>query len=292
MDWDMAQNLLIKQGTPVPINKIIPISTVDGPGARTALFLQGCNLACAYCHNPETQNLCISCGLCVQGCPSGALATKEGKVLWDPNLCIDCDRCIQVCPHSASPKVQWLTAEEAFAQVTRNQPFIRGITTSGGECTLYPAFLTELFTLARKAGLTTLMDANGTVDLTQFQRLLSLTDGVMLDLKAWDEDVFHRLTQKRPTGALVRNLKHLAQLNKLEEIRLVCHKDWVDVEAALRGVAQTLGSALKAQKLKLIAFRPYGVTGPMKNLSSPTSEQMNTWRELALDLGFGTIQLC
>ena len=39
-----------------PVNKIIPVSVVDGPGNRTAVFLQGCNISCAYCHNPETQS--------------------------------------------------------------------------------------------------------------------------------------------------------------------------------------------------------------------------------------------
>mgnify|MGYP001728747493 FL=1 len=47
-----------------PINKIIPLSVVDGPGCRTSVFVQGCNIACAYCHNPETQQLCRACGIC------------------------------------------------------------------------------------------------------------------------------------------------------------------------------------------------------------------------------------
>ena len=37
------------------VRKIIAQSTVDGQGNRTAIFLQGCNIRCAYCHNPETQ---------------------------------------------------------------------------------------------------------------------------------------------------------------------------------------------------------------------------------------------
>lgn len=36
------------------VNKILPFSSVDGPGNRTAIFLQGCNYRCLYCHNPET----------------------------------------------------------------------------------------------------------------------------------------------------------------------------------------------------------------------------------------------
>ncbi|MGL5951492.1 MAG: 4Fe-4S cluster-binding domain-containing protein, partial [Cetobacterium sp.] len=36
------------------INKIIKFSNVDGPGNRMAIFFQGCNFNCEYCHNPET----------------------------------------------------------------------------------------------------------------------------------------------------------------------------------------------------------------------------------------------
>ena len=41
------------------VNKIIPFSCIDGPGNRTAIFFQGCNLKCTYCHNPETINKCL-----------------------------------------------------------------------------------------------------------------------------------------------------------------------------------------------------------------------------------------
>lgn len=65
------------------INKIIPFSSVDGPGNRTAIFLQGCNFNCVYCHNPETINLCNNCGLCVRQCPTEALHIEENIVIWD-----------------------------------------------------------------------------------------------------------------------------------------------------------------------------------------------------------------
>ena len=52
-----------------------------------------------------------------------------------------------------------MCAEEVFAEVKKQQPYIRGITVSGGECTLYPDFLEKLFVLARGAGLGTLITA-------------------------------------------------------------------------------------------------------------------------------------
>ncbi|MBQ7146893.1 MAG: radical SAM protein [Lachnospiraceae bacterium] len=61
------------------INKIIAFSNVDGPGNRTAVFFQGCNLKCLYCHNPETIHFCVGCGQCVEVCPAGALTVGVGK---------------------------------------------------------------------------------------------------------------------------------------------------------------------------------------------------------------------
>ncbi len=36
------------------INSLETFGLVDGPGIRTVIFLNGCNLRCKYCHNPET----------------------------------------------------------------------------------------------------------------------------------------------------------------------------------------------------------------------------------------------
>ena len=295
------------------INKIIPLSVVDGPGCRTSVFVQGCNIACAYCHNPETQQLCSGCGLCVSRCPAGALSiqgnggetTKENehdRVIWDESLCVQCDTCIRVCPSHASPKVRRMSAEDVWKEIEKNMPFIQGITVSGGECTLYPEFLTELFRRAGKAGLTCFLDSNGCVDLSQYPRLMQVTDQVMLDVKAWDHDVFGRLTGG-DVSIVKKNLKYLAEHGKLFEVRLVCldseHEGEkrqegvpeVDMEAVIAGVSREAAPHLKEFRLKLITFRQYGVTGSLKDAKSPSRERMEELKRLAVRYGFQDIQV-
>lgn len=39
------------------VNSIQTLGTLDGPGVRFVVFMQGCNLRCSWCHNPETWSL-------------------------------------------------------------------------------------------------------------------------------------------------------------------------------------------------------------------------------------------
>ena len=273
-----------------PVNKIIPFSLVDGPGSRCSVFLQGCNIACAYCHNPETQNLCYECGLCVDQCPAGALYRQGKHVRWNKDACVQCDTCIHACPHKASPKIEWVTPRKVFEIVNSYQPFIRGITVSGGECMLHPEWMRELFGLCREAGLGTLIDSNGCVDFARHDDLLAVTDGVMLDVKAWDDGVFRRLTG-HGNDAVKRNLALLADAGKIQELRIVVVPDWNDPEATIAGIAEVLGERVATTPLKLIRFRRFGVVGELANAASPTDERMAELEELARATGFTDIQL-
>lgn len=258
-----------------PVNKIVPLSAVDGPGARAAIFLQGCNLSCLYCHNPETQRQCVHCGACTAVCHSGALASGGGSVKWGPGLCSGCDECIRAGPNFSSPKTTLMTPAEVMETVRPELPFIRGITVSGGECTLYPEFLTQLFKLARNEGLGCLIDSNGTLDFAGHPNLLSACDGVLFDVKAWDKNIYSHLTGAADNGVIKSNLALLAKKGLLRELRIVCLDGYVDSAAVIEGAAELLGELAAGAQLKLINFRGAGVRTVLRRL-----------RDLALSCGF------
>lgn len=277
----------------VPVNRIIPFSAVDGPGNRTAIFLQGCNIDCKYCHNPETRNICTECLACVEKCPTGALSIQveySNKLLYDREKCIECDTCIRVCQHDASPKVEWLAPYEVFLRVKKQVPFIRGITVSGGECMLYPAFIKELFQYCRNEGLSTLIDSNGMISFKEHEELLSLTDGVMLDIKTYSRKDSFDVVGADNTQVL-SNVTYLAEQNKLEEIRTVIVDGLFDANSLIEEIGDLLSKVIEINSIryKLIAFRPNGVREQYKHYSTPTEVYMEELKTQAKKVGFKEI---
>lgn len=269
------------------VNKLIPMSVVDGPGNRFAIFLQGCNFNCKYCHNPETIHRCIHCGDCVAGCPADALSMTEGKVAWDPVKCVDCDKCIATCTHGASPKVRAMSAAELMAEIEKAMPFIEGISVSGGEATLQAKELIPLFQMAKKKGLTALIDSNGGVDFSEgnLNRLLDISDGVMLDVKAWEKEDHLRITG-RDNEPVKKNLAYLAEKDKIEELRFVL-LDTLDNEHTLREAAKVLGESIHSTRVKLISYRHFGVRKEyIDELRAPSREEKDRLIALAKELGF------
>lgn len=274
-----------------PINKIIECSTVDGPGLRTSVFVQKCNIHCLYCHNPETQNLCQNCGKCVSSCPVSALSVKDGKVVWNKGTCVSCDTCIQICPFHASPKVIYRSAENVYSEIRKNLGFIRGITVSGGECSLYPEFLTDLFNLAKQDGLTCLMDSNGMIDYSLYPELMKVTDGVMLDIKSWDNEIYTRLVGFS-NDMVKKNLAYLDSIKKIEELRIVVVDSYVDSYACIDGIASTIQiENIPTTKLKLIRFRKNGVKSILSNHPTPSLKTMQSLKDYAISKGFKNIEI-
>lgn len=128
----------------LPVQRIIPFSNVEGSGNRTSIFLQGCNINCLYCHNPETIPL-------------------------------------------TSPSARFFSLAELMETIRGSMPFIRGITVSGGEPTIYAKELAVLFRAVHRLGLTCYIDSNGFFDYEAIWPLIEETDRFLFDVKGTGE---------------------------------------------------------------------------------------------------------
>lgn len=286
-----------KGGRTATVSRWLPFSCVDGPGNRLVLFLQGCNFRCPGCHNPHTIGLCDHCGDCVPGCPSGALTLIDGRVRWQASLCTHCDRCLDACPRSASPKTSQMSVAEVLVLLRRYGPLLTGITVSGGEATTQLPFVVALFAAIKAAPdlahLTCLLDSNGSLGETGWQRLLPVLDGTMIDLKGWRESVHHSLTGQGRERVLA-SLQLLARAGKLAELRLLQvpgRSDFLDargeLDAGLAAFLQTLGPV----PIRLNGFRHHGVRGEAMGWQEAAMEELDRLSNALKVKGFGPIAL-
>lgn len=166
----------------------------DGDGIRTTVFFKGCPLKCAWCHNPECISFepelmhypekCIGCGLCEEGCFSGA------KV---------------VCGTQMS-------ASELFLQIQQDKDYFMqngGVTFSGGEPMAQKEFLSEILDLCRAEGISCAIETSMIYfDAEIFQKL----DFVMADFKIWDTEI-HQAYTGVGNEKIKDNFMSLNQLN-------------------------------------------------------------------------------
>lgn len=266
------------------VNKIIPFSSVDGKGNRTAIFLQGCNFNCAYCHNPETINVCSNCGVCIEHCSTGAIKMIDNDIVYDKSKCCECDECIKHCPRNSSPKVTIMTVDDVIREVKKYSPFIEGITVSGGECTLNHEFITDLFIEAKKMGLTCFIDSNGSNLFSEMDNLMSVTDYVMLDVKSYDSNV-HKNVIGAENDNVIKNLNYLLENRKLYEVRTVIVPSLIDNENTVNKVSSIIGSIDPDVRYKIIKYRPFGVRQIMDGYSSPDDDFMIFLRKIINENG-------
>lgn len=268
------------------VNNIIKFSNVDGPGNRTAVFFQGCNYKCLYCHNPETINRCNNCGDCVVECPVGALAMENSIVKWNKKKCIDCDQCIKICKFYSSPKVEEYTVEGLVKEIEKLRIFIQGVTVSGGEATLNIKFITEFFKEVKKMNLSTFVDTNGSIDLSldKYTEFLEVSDKFMLDIKAWNESEHRELTNA-DNKIVLKNLEFLLKKNKMFEVRTVV-SSMINAKETVLNVAKVL-KEYKNVRYKIIAYRPFGVKEELKDklLPLPKNEELEELKKIVEKTG-------
>ena len=198
----------------------------DGPGIRTVVFLKGCPLRCAWCHNPETQNVrpellfyskkCIGCGICENVCPNRVHKFDEtnGHTI-DRKLCVTCGKCADACPTGALDICgKYRTIEELMAEIERDRAFYGtdgGLTISGGEPFMQPEGSIELLKACKEAGITTAVETCGQFDPAIIPEIVPLVDLFLFDVKDTDS-----ARHKKYTG--VGNELILSNLRKIDAL--------------------------------------------------------------------------
>jgi len=206
------------------IFNIQQFSTEDGPGIRTTVFLKGCPLRCAWCHNPEGLRAapdlvwydvrCIGARACLGACPADALTLTTSGMQIDREHCTVCGDCAQACPSGALEVIgrRW-TPEQLMEELLKDRVFFEtsagGITFSGGEPMLQEDFLSEVLPHCRRAGLHIALDTCGAASPERFERILDLVDLVLYDLKIMDPDR-HRAATGAGNDLILHNARLLA----------------------------------------------------------------------------------
>lgn len=271
------------------INSIIPFSNVDGPGNRFAIFFQGCNANCIYCHNPETIHYCRNCLQCMDACPVNALSAIDGRIVYNDFLCINCDACIQRCTNQASPKTKKFTVYELYEQIKSYKPFIQGVTVSGGEPTLNKIFITELFHKIKELGLTCFVDTNCFFNKMEMGALIDVTDKFMIDIKGVDE--VQKLCNMDHQNYM-ENLIYLLKKNKVYEVRTVIVNDFMDAQKTVCEVSSIL-KTYPDVLYKLIRVHTNGLDKDQKeklNEKIPNDEKMQQLKALAKAVGVNKVE--
>lgn len=210
------------------VHSIETFGSVDGPGIRLVVFLQGCPMRCAYCHNPDT---------------------------WE-----------YIEDASDQNMMHARTDDEILTLFNRNRAFYKngGITVSGGEPLLQIDFVLSLFTKAKKKDIHTCLDTSGICfdpdnpdSIEKMKALLLVTDLVMLDIKQIDDAKHIALTGKS-NASILAFASFISSQNTPLWIRHVVVPGLTDSPADLINLGRFIGTLSTLKALDVLPYHDLG----------------------------------
>ncbi|MBU5443073.1 pyruvate formate-lyase-activating protein [Paenibacillus sp. MSJ-34] len=139
------------------IHSLETFGTVDGPGIRFVLFMQGCALQCQYCHNPDTWD------------------TTKGTSM-----------SVEEVAAEIEPYLSYYNASGGGLTVSGGEPTLQA-----------PFVSELFREVKRRWGMHTTLDTNGFCEAERAEELLDATDLVLLDIKHIDPNKHLALTAQK-----------------------------------------------------------------------------------------------
>ena len=284
----------------------------DGPGIRTTVFLKGCPLSCAWCHNPESQSResfvyydrdrCLGCEACVRACPSGALSRDATGIVTNAELCQRHATCAEVCPAEARRLIgRTVTVADLMTEIDQDAPFYQesggGVTFSGGEPLLQWKFLVDALSACGKHRIHRAVDTSGFCSPQVLERVAEHTDLFLYDLKLMDPALHLRLTGV-PLEPILENLDRLLAWGAKVRIRVPLIPGLTS-DASVERTGELLASLPPVDGVNLLPFhrsardkhRKFGMPWLIECDEEIPREQVDAWAgrmaEQGLKVGIG-----
>lgn len=256
-------------------------TTSTGAAAPTCLLDQ--DHTDAVTPSPETEGYIHSMETC---------GTVDGPGLRYVLFLHGCPLRCQYCHNpdaQGTPLGPTQTAREVFTEVMKYKSWVRrgGLTISGGEPLMQPAFVQAVFALARKEGLHTALDTSGFLGAKAADELLDLTDLVLLDIKSFIPSIYKATTgvDVEPT---LRFAERLDRRGNKFWVRFVLVPGLTDDPQNLDGLARFVADLNHVERVEILPFhkmgeKKYQLSGIPYHLAdtpTPTPEQIQRARDI------------
>lgn len=200
------------------VHSIDTFSTLDGPGIRTVIFMQGCALRCKYCHNPDTW----------------AIESPDAR------------------EYEAEEMMEIILRNRPYYEASGG-----GVTFSGGEPLLQHHFIKEIFQYCRQEKISTAYDSSLYISSQVVLDLVPFTDLVLADIKQINNEKSRMLTGAGNQLNL-ENLKLLNENKVRIWVRYVVLPGWTDAYEDLEKMSRFIRNLPLVERVDLLPYHSLG----------------------------------